>query len=135
MPAGTYILILAEGPVNNARPLARYSAFKSRLVARNAAPRQTAARGLFSGLRGSHEHRHHADRESTASSMSASSWTATKSYGPYCDADAAETMAARFAGICRGVFHQQVAIGVVRQPAANDGLMRRSANGRSRRPA
>ena len=29
-------------------------------------------------------------------------------------------MAARMGGICRGVFHQQVAIGVVRQPAAND---------------
>src|SRR5712672_2210198 len=42
-----------------------------------------------------------------------------KRYGPYSDTEAAETMAARFAGICRGVFHQQVAIGVVRQPAAN----------------
>jgi hypothetical protein len=41
-----------------------------------------------------------------------------KRYGPYSDTEAAETMAARFAGICRGVFHQQVAIGVVRQPAA-----------------
>ena len=42
-----------------------------------------------------------------------------KRYGPYPDTEAAETMAARFAGICRSVFHQQVAIGAVRQPAAN----------------
>jgi len=36
-----------------------------------------------------------------------------KRYGPYSDTEAAETMAARFAGICRGVFHHQVAIGVL----------------------
>jgi len=41
-----------------------------------------------------------------------------KRYGPYSDTEAAETMAARFVGICRGVFHQQVAICVLRQPAA-----------------
>ena len=60
-----------------------------------------------------------------------------KRYGPYPDTEAAETMAARFDGICRGVFHQQVAIGVVRQPAAGSqqSLIWRSANGRSRGPA
>ena len=42
-----------------------------------------------------------------------------KQYGPYCTADEAEIMAARMGAVCRGVFHQQVAIGVVRQPAAN----------------
>ena len=44
-----------------------------------------------------------------------------KRYGPYSDTEAAETMAARFAGICRGVFHQQVAIGVVRHTSTVQG--------------
>ena len=34
-----------------------------------------------------------------------------KQYGPYSTADEAEIMAARMGAICRGVFHQQVAIG------------------------
>jgi hypothetical protein len=61
-----------------------------------------------------------------------------KQYGPYSTADEAEIMAARMGAICRGVFHQQVAIGVVprsascgsrRQGAGLD--MEDSANGRS----
>ena len=42
-----------------------------------------------------------------------------KQYGPYSTADEAEIMAARMGAICRGVFHQQVAIGATwRQTAA-----------------
>ena len=49
-----------------------------------------------------------------ASSMSSVSLDGhDKQYGPYSTADEAEIMAARMGAICRGVFHQQVAIGVV----------------------
>ena len=59
-----------------------------------------------------------------------------KQYGPYSTADEAEIMAARMGAICRGVFHQQVAIGA-RAAAGGKatGLMRRFADGRCNRHA
>ena len=41
-----------------------------------------------------------------------------KQYGPYSTADEAEIMAARMGAICRGVFHQPVAIGARSGPPA-----------------
>jgi hypothetical protein len=41
-----------------------------------------------------------------------------KQYGPYSTADEVEIMAARMGAICRGVFHQQVAIGARSGPLA-----------------
>ena len=38
--------------------------------------------------------------------------------GPFSTAEAAETTAARFAAVCRSLFHQPVQIGAVRQPVA-----------------
>ena len=68
--------------------------------------------------------------------MSASAWTATKNGTASTPTlKQLKPWRHRLAGICRGVFHQHVAIGVVRQPAANTSLIWRSANGRSGRPA
>ena len=89
-------------------------------VARNAAARQTVARGLFSG-----------NCEETMSTditptevdgqfyVSATmDGQAMKPHGPFADANEAEAVAARFAGICRAL-HQPVAISIRSgQPAA-----------------
>jgi hypothetical protein len=51
-----------------------------------------------------------------------------KQYGPYSTADEAEIMAARMGAICRGVFHQQVAIGATCAAAGSQARLSGGSN-------
>ena len=65
--------------------------------------------------------RHHSRSRPMASSMSTSAWMATTSnMARTAPPTRLRPWQPGWRAICRGVFHQQVAIGVVRQPAASD---------------
>ena len=51
-----------------------------------------------------------------------------KQYGPYSTADEAEIMAARMGAICRGVFHQPVAIGATCAAAGSQARLSGGSN-------